>query len=140
MEHGIGAAMTVEEQTHGAGLCLPPEGVADPSVPVERADAEAPPSPAPPGSYEESVTLRDLVERLCAAFPAVDAATVEATVRSAYDSFRLARIRAYIPILVERRSRRALGAAGRDAPARAGDDGAAPVPAVITSQQTGTDR
>ncbi|MFJ8013495.1 three-helix bundle dimerization domain-containing protein [Streptomyces sp. NPDC096339] len=114
MEHGIGTAMTVEGQTHRVDVCLPAEGPTAPTAPprpVERDDPAAEPTPSAPGSYEESVTIRDMVARLGAAYPSVDRATVEATVRTEYDSFREARIRAFIPILVERRSRRALGAA-----------------------------
>ncbi|MFD9727423.1 three-helix bundle dimerization domain-containing protein [Streptomyces sp. NPDC059072] len=109
--HGIGTAMTVEEQTHRADVRSPSEGSIDLPGPAQRAGPAAPPSGAPPGTHEESVTVRDMVARLCAAYPSVDAATVEATVRAEYESFREARIRAFIPILVERRSRRALGAA-----------------------------
>ncbi|MFD8635317.1 three-helix bundle dimerization domain-containing protein [Streptomyces sp. NPDC059533] len=111
VEHGIGTAMTIEDQTHRADVRPPAEGLIDLPGPVERADPAAPPSPSRPGSTEESASIRDMVARLGAAFPSVDAATVEATVRAEYDSFREARIRAFIPILVERRSRRALGAA-----------------------------
>lgn len=110
VEHGIGTAMTVEEQTRQADVHPLPEGSIGLPGPAERAGPATPPS-GPPGSYEESATVRDMVARLRAAFPSVDGATVEATVRAEYDSFREARIRAFIPILVERRSRRALGAA-----------------------------
>ncbi|MFE2166457.1 three-helix bundle dimerization domain-containing protein [Streptomyces sp. NPDC059447] len=103
--------MTVEDQTHRADVHLPAEGLIGLPGPAERAGPAPPSSPSPPGSHEEAVTVRDMVARLCAAYPSVDAATVEGTVRAAYDSFREARIRAFIPILVERRSRRALGAA-----------------------------
>ncbi len=61
-----------------------------------------------------------MVARLRAAYPSVDAVTVEATVRVAHESFRQARVRAYVPILVERRSRKALSAACRPAPGQAG--------------------
>ncbi|MER6149765.1 three-helix bundle dimerization domain-containing protein [Streptomyces hirsutus] len=72
------------------------------------------------------MSIRNTVARLSAAHPSVDAVTVEATVRAAYDSFRQARIRAYVPILVERRSRRVLRAAERTASGQAIDGGAAP--------------
>ncbi|MFB6557746.1 three-helix bundle dimerization domain-containing protein [Streptomyces sp. NPDC056400] len=65
-------------------------------------------SPTP----EELASLRTTVARLKAAYPEVDAGTVEATVRAAYDSFRQARVRKYVPILAERRSRKALAAVG----------------------------
>ncbi|MGW6401435.1 three-helix bundle dimerization domain-containing protein [Streptomyces sp. NPDC055134] len=47
-----------------------------------------------------------MVAQLGAGYPSVDAVTVEATVRTAYDSFHEARVRNCIPILVERRSQR----------------------------------
>lgn len=62
--------------------------------------------PAP----EELASVRLTVARLKAAYPSLDADTVEATVRAAYDSFRQARVRNYVPILAERRSRTALAA------------------------------
>ncbi|MET9689573.1 hypothetical protein ABZY81_13995 [Streptomyces sp. NPDC006514] len=74
-------------------------------------------SPTP----EELASLRTTVARLKAAYPEVDADTVEATVRAAYDSFRQARVRRYVPILAERRSRKALAAAVRSAPDVLGD-------------------
>ncbi|GLW02633.1 three-helix bundle dimerization domain-containing protein [Streptomyces lavendulae] len=90
-------------------------------------------APAPPGlpragPPDEPVAVRDLVARLKAAYPTVDALTVEAAVRAAYDSFHRARVRAYIPILAERRSRRTLDAACRAAPDEATGDGGAIAP------------
>ncbi|WP_329403724.1 hypothetical protein OG523_04950 [Streptomyces virginiae] len=73
-------------------------------------------SPTP----EELAAVRTTVARLRAAYPSVDAATVEATVAAAYDSFRQARIRKYVPILAERRSRKALGAGSTPDPVRDG--------------------
>lgn len=55
--------------------------------------------------------MRDTVARLRRARPGIAESVVEATVRSAYDSFRRAGVRTYVPILVERRARRVLGAA-----------------------------
>ncbi|WP_371679915.1 three-helix bundle dimerization domain-containing protein [Streptomyces sp. NBC_01276] len=81
-------------------------------------------------TVEERMAVRNLVARLKASYPTVDAVTVEAAVRAAYDSFHRARVRAYIPILVERRSRRALDAARRAAPdGAAGGRGTGPEPA-----------
>ncbi|MFI7355719.1 three-helix bundle dimerization domain-containing protein [Streptomyces avidinii] len=65
---------------------------------------------------EELASVRDTVLRLRAAYPAADPATVEAAVTAAYDSFRGARVRTYVPILAERRSRKALAAAFRAVP------------------------
>ncbi|WP_053693749.1 three-helix bundle dimerization domain-containing protein [Streptomyces sp. WM6372] len=64
-------------------------------------------SPTP----EELAFVRTTVARLKEAYPSVDADTVEATVEAGYDAFRQARVRKYVPILAERRSRRALAAA-----------------------------
>ncbi|MFD5417488.1 three-helix bundle dimerization domain-containing protein [Streptomyces sp. NPDC127069] len=111
VEHGIGTAMTVEAQIHGTDVRPPSEGALGIPGPGERAATAPPPAGAPPPSYEDAMTVRDMVVRLCAAFPSVDAAAVETTVRAEYDAFREARIRAFIPILVERRARRALSAA-----------------------------
>ncbi|MER6200566.1 hypothetical protein ABT234_24770 [Streptomyces sp. NPDC001586] len=78
---------------------------------VEGCGARAADAPAP--APEELEAVRNTVARMQAAYPLVDAAVVEATVRAAYEDFRQARVRTYIPILAERRSRRALGAACR---------------------------
>ncbi|MFJ7586744.1 three-helix bundle dimerization domain-containing protein [Streptomyces sp. NPDC097617] len=68
------------------------------------------PDRAPP-TPEELASVRDTVVRVSAAYPLVERATVEAAVRAAYDSFREARVRVYVPILAERRSRKALATA-----------------------------
>ncbi|WP_405789936.1 three-helix bundle dimerization domain-containing protein [Streptomyces sp. NBC_01367] len=74
-------------------------------------------SPTP----EELASVRTTVARLKAVYPAVDADTIEATVRAAYDSFRQARVRKYVPILAERRSRKALAAVVGRTPDVVGD-------------------
>ncbi|MFG2232534.1 three-helix bundle dimerization domain-containing protein [Streptomyces sp. NPDC048723] len=74
-------------------------------------------SPTP----EELASVRTTVARLKAAYPSVDADTVEATVEAAYDAFRQARVRRYVPILAERRSRKALSVAAGSTPDTAGD-------------------
>lgn len=114
------------------GLLLAPMPSGHPSRPAQRAEEAAgtgdrpgDPDAPPRGSQDELVTIRDMVARLSAAHPLVDAVTVEATVRAACDSFRQARVRVYIPILVERRSRKALDAAYRAPPGR-GPDAAGP--------------
>lgn len=99
-----------------------PAGVVD--RPCGLGDLGAP----PPRSQDdlERVSVRNVASRLRAAHPLVDAATVEAMVRKAYDSFDGARVRAYVPILVERRCRRALRAAFRTAPPGGVADESAP--------------
>ncbi|MEW2047305.1 three-helix bundle dimerization domain-containing protein [Streptomyces sp. NPDC005476] len=81
----------------------------------EHVDPGRPPdpdrAPRPSGSPKGVLAVRELVARLRAAWPTVDEAVVEAAVRSAYASLREARIRAYVPILAERRARKVLGAA-----------------------------
>ncbi|WP_406317244.1 three-helix bundle dimerization domain-containing protein [Streptomyces sp. NBC_00118] len=81
-----------------------------------RAEAPERPSPVP-----EDPAVRDMVGRLRAAWPTVDESVVATAVRSAYDYFRQARVRAYVPILVERRARRTLGAAVGGHIARSGE-------------------
>lgn len=120
--------MTVGERAPRIGACRPAEGRSLLAGPAEGADPAAPPGLPPPGPPDEPVAVRDLVARLRASYPTVDAVTVEAAVKAAYDSFHRARIRAYIPILAERRSRRALDAACRAAPDEATDGGAATGP------------
>ncbi|MFD0337124.1 three-helix bundle dimerization domain-containing protein [Streptomyces sp. NPDC127117] len=80
---------------------------------MKRTDPAGPAAVPPPGSQDELVSIRNMVARLRAVYPSVDAVTVETTVRTAYDSFHQARVRAYVPILVERRSRRVLRAVSR---------------------------
>ncbi|MET9881697.1 hypothetical protein ABZZ20_00795 [Streptomyces sp. NPDC006430] len=111
--------MTVEEQAPQVGARLPVEGLGHRSGPVERADPVGPPNRPPLDSQDELVSIRNTVARLRAAYPSVDAATVEATVRTAYESFHRARVRAYVPILVERRSRKTLSAVCRTAAGQA---------------------
>ncbi|WP_405436213.1 hypothetical protein OG373_05195 [Streptomyces avidinii] len=90
----------------GTGLALD-----DPGAPVPApAPAEVQPTP------EELASVRDTVLRLRTAYPAADQAAVEAAVKAAYDFFRGARVRNYVPILAERRSRKALAAAFRAVP------------------------
>ncbi|MFF3787238.1 three-helix bundle dimerization domain-containing protein [Streptomyces sp. NPDC001933] len=118
--------MTVEEQTSDVRACRPVGGLSRCPGPVKRTDPAGPAAVPPPGSQDELVSIRNMVARLRAVYPSVDAVTVETTVRTAYDSFHQARVRAYVPILVERRSRRVLAAACRTAPGQAVDDRAAP--------------
>lgn len=114
-------AMTVEDQTPQVGNCLPAEGPNRPPGPVEGADPVGPPNLPSPGSQDEPVSILNMVARLRAAYASVDAITVEATVREAYESFHHAKVRTYIPILVERQARKILNAAYRTAPGHAVD-------------------
>ncbi|MFB7167239.1 three-helix bundle dimerization domain-containing protein [Streptomyces sp. NPDC056242] len=105
------AAMTVDERMPPVGGAQAPlEAGSLSSPPVEQAEPEVPPDPPPAVPPAEDLAVRDMVGRLREAWPTVAENVVETAVRSAYDSFRQARVRAYVPILVERRARRALGA------------------------------
>ncbi|MEU0784095.1 hypothetical protein ABZ341_21255 [Streptomyces sp. NPDC006173] len=52
--------------------------------------------------------------RLKAAHPTIEASVVDDTVTAAHDAFRQAKIRTYVPILVERRARGLLAAMERE--------------------------
>ncbi|MFD5119554.1 three-helix bundle dimerization domain-containing protein [Streptomyces sp. NPDC058385] len=88
------------------------------SRPEEQAEPELQPEAPPSVPYADDPAVRDMVGRLRAAWPTSVVATA---VRSAYDFFRQARVRAYVPILAERRARRTLGAAVGGHNARSGE-------------------
>ncbi|MEU9165134.1 hypothetical protein AB0D29_33270 [Streptomyces sp. NPDC048424] len=54
---------------------------------------------------EDALTIRHVAERLMKAHPDVDADLVEDSVRTAYEELRYARVRTYLPILMERRAK-----------------------------------
>lgn len=54
---------------------------------------------------EDALTIRHVAERLMTAHPELDADLVERSVRTAYDELRYARVRTYLPILMERRAK-----------------------------------
>ncbi|MEU6536964.1 three-helix bundle dimerization domain-containing protein [Streptomyces sp. NPDC047000] len=62
---------------------------------------------------DEEDAVRDVLGRLCRAYGSLDGTTVERAVAEARDAFRQARVRAFVPILVERRARAALDSAAR---------------------------
>jgi hypothetical protein len=116
--------MTVDEGTPSIGTLGLVDTEGRSPAPVVPTDSEGPPDPPLPGSPEEIRAVRDLVARLRSSWPTIAESVVETTVRSAYDAFRQARVRAYVPILVERRARRVLGsAAGGASPGREREDG-----------------
>lgn len=77
-----------------------------------------PTGPPSAGSPDQAPSLEDLVARLTVAYPSVDPSAVQAAVSAAHDHFEQARVRAYVPILVERRSRKALDSILSAAPGR----------------------
>ncbi|MFE2989987.1 three-helix bundle dimerization domain-containing protein [Streptomyces sp. NPDC059262] len=105
-----------------AGGAPPPlEAGSCSSRPVQQAVPELQPEAPPSVPYADDPAVRDIVGRLRVTWPTVDESVVAIAVRSAYDFFRQARVRAYVPILVERRARRTLGAAVGGHIARSGE-------------------
>ncbi|MEU4171115.1 hypothetical protein AB0F46_30075 [Streptomyces sp. NPDC026665] len=94
---------------------------ADPEAPV---DAVASADPAAPLEVrqDEAAALRHLTARMKAAYPSVAPAVVDQVVATARSSFQQAKVRTYVPILVERKVRALL--TGLDG------EGSAPAPAV----------
>ncbi|MGW6256685.1 three-helix bundle dimerization domain-containing protein [Streptomyces sp. NPDC055085] len=99
----------------------PPTGVADGPGPSSARDASADGRSAAgheagraDRSQDEMAALVHLATRLKAAHPTIEASVVDATVTAAHDAFRQAKIRAYLPILVERRARNLLVAIERE--------------------------
>lgn len=74
-----------------------------------------------PEDPEDADTLARLADRLSMAFAGLGRETVESAVATAYAELRYARVRTYLPILVERRARDLLAAAG-DGPAPGGEE------------------
>ncbi|MET7386917.1 three-helix bundle dimerization domain-containing protein [Streptomyces sp. NPDC005529] len=66
------------------------------------------------GRQDEKAALLHLATRLRDAHPSIEASVVDHTVATAHDAFRQARIRTYVPILVERRARKLLEALERE--------------------------
>ncbi|MFB6565179.1 three-helix bundle dimerization domain-containing protein [Streptomyces sp. NPDC056400] len=60
-------------------------------------------------SEEDALTIRHVTERLMKAHPQLDADLLEGSVRTAYEELRYARVRTYLPILIERRAKDLLG-------------------------------
>ncbi|MFE9809802.1 three-helix bundle dimerization domain-containing protein [Streptomyces sp. NPDC005548] len=90
------------------------------------------------GRQDEKAALLHLATRLKAAHPSIEASIVDDTVTAAHDAFRQAKIRTYVPILVERRARTLLEALERDratAPTPTSMSASAPdiVPAAATA-------
>ncbi|MFD9369978.1 three-helix bundle dimerization domain-containing protein [Streptomyces sp. NPDC060020] len=54
---------------------------------------------------DDALTIRHVAERLMKAHPELDADLVESSVRTAYEELRYARVRTYLPILMERRAK-----------------------------------
>ncbi|GHI14016.1 hypothetical protein Scinn_34790 [Streptomyces virginiae] len=53
---------------------------------------------------EDALTIRAVAERLMKAHPQLDAGLVRSSVQTAYEELRYARVRTYLPVLMERRA------------------------------------
>ncbi|MFE5540333.1 three-helix bundle dimerization domain-containing protein [Streptomyces sp. NPDC056519] len=53
---------------------------------------------------EDALTISHVAQRLMKTHPELDADVVENSVRTAYEELRHARVRTYLPILMERRA------------------------------------
>ncbi|WP_051806701.1 three-helix bundle dimerization domain-containing protein [Streptomyces sp. NRRL F-2664] len=53
---------------------------------------------------EDALTIRAVAERLMQANPQLDPGLVQSAVRTAYEELKYARVRAYLPVLMERRA------------------------------------
>ncbi|WRZ88559.1 hypothetical protein OHB54_05500 [Streptomyces sp. NBC_01007] len=127
-----------------------PASTADESgAPQEASRAPAPPTGTLPAAgptahkaarQDEAVALLRLTARLKAAYPSVDPSVVDEVVATARGSFQQAKVRTYVPILVERRVRALLGSPHDDetthAPTAVGDESTErPAPAGTAERQ-----
>ncbi|MFD8982910.1 three-helix bundle dimerization domain-containing protein [Streptomyces sp. NPDC059564] len=53
----------------------------------------------------DALTIRHVMERLLRAHPGLDAELVQQATQTAYEELKYARVRAYLPVLMERRAR-----------------------------------
>lgn len=111
-----------------AGDNTPPRGTSRGPGPDVCTGPAAPQAAEPSARQDEAVALIRMAAGLKTAYPSVDAAIVDAAIATAHGTFQQAKIRTYVPILVERRVRYMLGASDREAgsPASAAERGSAP--------------
>ncbi|WP_328382412.1 hypothetical protein OHS81_03820 [Streptomyces sp. NBC_00400] len=102
--------MTADEQPHVTGDRIPPGREAR----HREAHSAIPEGSAMRVQQDELTAVQNVIARLRSAYPSVDPATVDALVKTAYDQLHQARIRTYVPILVERRARTMLTAGSRE--------------------------
>ncbi|MER6320202.1 hypothetical protein ABT237_41620 [Streptomyces sp. NPDC001581] len=62
---------------------------------------------------EDALAIRHVTERLMEAHPQLDAGLVHSSVQTAYEELRYARVRTYLPVLMERRAKDLLPTDGR---------------------------
>ncbi|MGW3321712.1 three-helix bundle dimerization domain-containing protein [Streptomyces virginiae] len=54
---------------------------------------------------EDGLAIRHVAERLMKAHPQLDAGLVQNSVQTAYEELKYARVRTYLPVLMERRAK-----------------------------------
>ncbi|MFI0202830.1 MULTISPECIES: three-helix bundle dimerization domain-containing protein [Streptomyces] len=54
---------------------------------------------------EDALAIRHVTERLMEAHPQLDVMLVQSSVQTAYEELRYARVRTYLPVLMERRAK-----------------------------------
>ncbi|MEU7606108.1 hypothetical protein AB0B78_37410 [Streptomyces sp. NPDC040724] len=57
------------------------------------------------GEPEDALAIRHVTERLMKAHPQLDAGVVRRSVQTAYEELKYARVRTYLPVLMERRAK-----------------------------------
>ncbi|WP_329625266.1 hypothetical protein OG357_37000 [Streptomyces sp. NBC_01255] len=67
-----------------------------------------------PEESDDAVALRHVTERLLEVFPGLDPGIVRDAVDTAYADLRYARVRTYLPVLMERRAHDLLSAADQE--------------------------
>ncbi|MFE5809875.1 three-helix bundle dimerization domain-containing protein [Streptomyces sp. NPDC056491] len=67
-----------------------------------------------PTDSEDDTVLTHVTQRLVSAYPGLAPRTVRGVVDTAYAEFRFARVRTYLPVLVERRAQDLLSASDTD--------------------------
>ncbi|MFD5885144.1 three-helix bundle dimerization domain-containing protein [Streptomyces sp. NPDC060334] len=65
---------------------------------------------------EDALIVHHIAERLLRAHPCLDAGAVHSAVETAYDELRYARVRTYLPVLLERRAGDLLGKGSHHSP------------------------
>ncbi|MET8101319.1 hypothetical protein ABZV29_33475 [Streptomyces sp. NPDC005236] len=113
-----------------------------PGPPTDTGPTAAPAAPEAV-RHDETVALLRLTARLKAAYPSVDPSVVDQVVATARGSFQQAKVRTYVPILVERRVRALLSGRDGEGATRAalGDAGTGePTSAGTTERDAGNPR
>ncbi|MFJ6836099.1 three-helix bundle dimerization domain-containing protein [Streptomyces sp. NPDC091209] len=131
--------MKTDEPASTAGESGAPQGTSHAPAPPTGTPPTADPAAHQAARQDEAVALLHLATRLKAAYPSVAPSVVDDVVATARGSFQQAKVRTYVPILVERRVRALLGTHHEEAsraPATTGDATAErPAPAGTAERQ-----